>query len=138
MLYSQNSIFDINKYYDLVYIDPPYGTNNQKTKTTRVRYRSYYHLWTTVCQNDQPDLHGAALRRYDASSDSLPNGISVFESTDHKVVYNATKDLIAQLNCKYILFSYASKAKLSEQDLRDIFADFKILEFLLLLTKKTL
>ncbi|MAD60722.1 MAG: DNA methyltransferase [Myxococcales bacterium] len=126
---TQSSIFDINKYYDLVYIDPPYGTNNQKTKTTRVRYRSYYHLWTTVCQNDQPNLHGAALRRYDASSDSLPNGISVFESTDHAKVYKATKDLMKRLNCKYILFSYASKAKLSEQDLREIFQEYTILEF---------
>lgn len=126
---SQRSIFDIDEYYDLVYLDPPYGTNNQKTKTTRVRYRSYYHLWTTVCKNDQPSLHGAARRRYDASSDSLPNGISVFESTNHSIVFQETKRLIEQLNCRYILFSYANKGKLSEQDLRDIFAPYTILKF---------
>lgn len=126
---SQKSIFAVDKYHDLVYIDPPYGTNNQKTKTTRVRYRSYYHLWTTVCENDQPSLHGAALRRYDASSDSLPNGVSVFESTDHQTVYDATKKLIENLNCKYVLFSYANKAKLSEKDLREIFGEYKILDF---------
>ena len=39
---SQRKIFDVKEYYDLIYLDPPYGTNNQKTKTTRVRYRSYY------------------------------------------------------------------------------------------------
>ena len=122
-------IFDIDRYYDLIYIDPPYGTNNQKTKTTRVRYRSYYHLWTTVCQNDQPTLHGAARRRYDASSDSLPQGISVFESTDHQTVYDATKKLIANLNCRYVLFSYANKSKLSENDLRSIFEEYTILDF---------
>lgn len=126
---SQKSAFDVDSYHDLVYVDPPYGTNNQKTKTTRVRYRSYYHLWTTVCENDQPSLHGAALRRYDASSDSLPNGISVFESTDLQTVYDATKSLIEKLNCRYVLFSYANKAKLSENDLRDIFAQYRILEF---------
>jgi adenine-specific DNA-methyltransferase len=126
---SQKSIFDIAEPYDLVYLDPPYGTNNQKTKTTRVRYRSYYHLWTTICQNDQPTLHGAALRRQDASSDTLPGGISVFEHTDHQVVYDATQKLIDGLNCRYVLFSYANKAKLSESDLREIFGAYKILKF---------
>ena len=126
---SQQSIFDIDQQYDLVYIDPPYGTNNQKTKTTRVRYRSYYHLWTTVCKNDHPSLHGRSLRRYDASSDSLPGGISVFESTNHSTVFEATKNLIASLNSRYIMFSYANKAKLSERDLREIFGQYKILDF---------
>ena len=126
---SQLNIFDIEAYYDLVYLDPPYGTNNQKTKTTRVRYRSYYHLWTTVCRNDKPTLHGAALRRKDASSDSLPGAISVFENTSHDVVFNATKELIQQLNCKYVLFSYGNKSKLSEANLRQIFNPYTILEF---------
>ncbi len=126
---SQCSIFDVNDYYDLVYLDPPYGTNNQKTKTTRVRYRSYYHLWTTVCKNDEPSVHGASRRRYDASSDSLPQGISVFENTDHSVVFNETKRLIDNLNCRYILFSYANKGKLSEEDLRKIFAPYTLLKF---------
>ncbi len=126
---SQKSIFDIEQQYDLIYLDPPYGTNNQKTKTTRVRYRSYYHLWTTVCKNDHPSLHGRSLRRYDASSDSLPGGISVFESTNHSTVFEATKNLIEKLNCKYIMFSYANKAKLSEQDLREIFSPYTLLDF---------
>ena len=126
---TQKSIFDIQEPYDLVYIDPPYGTNNQKIKTTRVRYRSYYHLWTTVCQNDQPSLHGAALRRYDASSDNLPEGISIFEDIEHNTVYEATKKLLAQLNCRYILFSYANKAKLSEEDLQSICAEYNIIAF---------
>ena len=126
---SQKSIFDIQERYDLIYIDPPYGTNNQKTKTTRVRYRSYYHLWTTVCENDQPSLHGAALRRKDASSDLLPDGLSIFEDIEHDKVYAATQQLFAQLNCRYILFSYANKAKLSEADLRTICKDYRILAF---------
>lgn len=126
---SQQSIFDITKAYDLVYIDPPYGTNNQKTKTTRVRYRSYYHLWTTVCKNDQPSLHGRSRRRHDASSDSLPGGISIFEHTNHTTVFEATKALIEKLNCRYVLFSYANKAKLSERDLHAIFGAYRLLDF---------
>ena len=69
------------------------------------------------------------LRRYDASSDSLPGGISVFESTDHSTVFEATKNLIAQLNCRYVMFSYANKAKLSERDLREIFGQYKLIDF---------
>ena len=125
---SQRSIFDIKEYYDLIYLDPPYGTNNQKTKTTRVRYKSYYHLWTTVCRNDQPTLHGAALRRKDASSDSL-RALSVFENTNHDIVFENTKKLIQQLNCQYVLFSYGNKSKLSESDLRQIFNEYKVIEF---------
>ncbi|MEC7987862.1 MAG: DNA adenine methylase [Myxococcota bacterium] len=127
---SQRSIFDVQQYHQLVYLDPPYGTNNQKTKTTRVRYWSYYHIWTTVCLNDKPKLHGASMRRYDASSDSIPNALSVFESTDYDVVYQATKRLIKQLNCRYVLFSYANKGKLPLKALREIFAEYKILQFL--------
>jgi adenine-specific DNA-methyltransferase len=126
---SRKSIFDIEDYFDLVYLDPPYGTNNQVTKTTRVRYRSYYHLWTTICKNDQPSLHGAALRRYDASSDSLPGGISQFESTNHEVVYQATRKLIEQLNCRYVLFSYSITGKVTPTDLQEIFSQYKLLQF---------
>ena len=38
---------------DLSYFDPPYGSNNEKMPPSRVRYASYYHIWTTVCLNDQ-------------------------------------------------------------------------------------
>jgi len=34
---------------------------------SRVRYASYYHLWTTIIRNDRPALVGAANRRQDAS-----------------------------------------------------------------------
>ena len=126
---SQRSIFEITEPYDLVYIDPPYGTNNQKVKTTRVRYRSYYHLWTTVCHNDQPSVHGAASRRYDASSDLLPGGVSTFENIKKPVVFSETKRMIEQLNCRYIMFSYSNKGKLTEEDLREIFKPYTVLEF---------
>ena len=52
---------------DLAYFDPPYGSNNEKMPPSRVRYASYYHLWTTVCLNDRPTLFGKAMRRSDTS-----------------------------------------------------------------------
>ena len=127
---SQRSIFDVDDFYDLVYLDPPYGTNNLVTKTTRVRYRSYYHIWTTICRNDRPSLHGAAFRRKDASSDKIPGALSVFESTKTDEVYAATAQLLAQLNCRYILFSYNNKGKLSPEALRELFSPYTTLAFL--------
>lgn len=126
---SQKSIFNIEDYYDLIYLDPPYGTNNDQHKTTRVRYNSYYHIWTTICKNDQPSLHGASLRRYDASSDTIKGSLSIFENTDSRLVYNETERLIEKLNCKYIMFSYSNKSILSKSDLESIFGRYKILAF---------
>jgi adenine-specific DNA-methyltransferase len=40
---------------DLAYFDPPYGSSNEKMPPSRVRYASYYHLWTTICLNDRPE-----------------------------------------------------------------------------------
>ena len=127
---SQRSVFDIEDRYDLVYLDPPYGTNNPVTKTTRVRYRSYYHIWTTICRNDQPSVHGAAARRQDASSDRIPGALSIFESTKTDAVHDATAQLLAKLNCRYILFSYNNKGKLSPQALQDLFSPYNTLAFL--------
>jgi adenine-specific DNA-methyltransferase len=73
-------IFDamklLNGPVDLAYLDPPYGSNNDKMPPSRVRYRSYYHLWTTICLNDRPPLVGKAKRRADVSD---MESASVFE-----------------------------------------------------------
>lgn len=124
-----NDVFNMNKKYDLIYLDPPYGTNNQKTKTTRVRYASYYHLWTTIVKNDKPQLFGAASRREDVSSDTKPGAISVFESTDYKIVKDSIYNLIANLNSRYFLFSYNNKSKVTIEDLIKMFStDFNLVE----------
>ena len=111
----------IDKPFDLVYIDPPYGTNNKVTLTTRVRYASYYHIWTTICKGDNPTVAGAANRRWDVSSDTFPGAVSVYESTHYDDVKKEISDLIDALDTKYILFSYSNKGKITIDDLRDIF-----------------
>ena len=75
---SRRDIFELvhDSTADLAYYDPPYGSNNEKMPPSRVRYASYYHLWSTVCLNDEPELFGKALRRKD-TSDTLAS--SAFE-----------------------------------------------------------
>ena len=117
----QKSIFDVNDKYDLVYTDPPYGTSNKKTITTRVRYQSYYHIWTTVCKNDKPEIVGAANRRLDASSDKIKSSISEFEKTDLKAVENSFINLINKFKDSYMIISYNNRGKITINKLLEIF-----------------
>jgi len=108
--------------YDFVYFDPPYGSNNEKMPPSRVRYNSYYHIWTTVIQNDKPTIFGKANRRVD-SRDSVQG--SVFEEfrkdTDgHFIAMKALDDLIRKTKAHYILLSYSSGGKATKGELNDI------------------
>lgn len=117
-VYNKN-VFDINDSFDLVYFDPPYGTANQQTKTTRVRYFSYYHLWTTVVKNDKPNLFGVSNRREDVSSDKKEGAISDFEHLKHDVVIESFNRLL-DFDSKYTLISYSNRSKISIPDLVDL------------------
>jgi adenine-specific DNA-methyltransferase len=118
---------EISENFDLAYFDPPYNTNNSHTPTTRVRYASYYHFWTTVVLNDRPQSVGAANRRLDCSSDTLPGAISKYESTKYDEVLAEIEQLISNVDARYILFSYSNKGKVAIEDLQEIFSRHKIL-----------
>ena len=96
--------------------------------TSRVRYASYYHIWTTICKNDKPQVKGKANRRLDVSSDKTPGALSAYESTDYQIVFDEIKTLIASLNTKYILFSYNNKSKIKIDDLTDIFQKYNLIK----------
>ncbi len=107
---------------DLAYFDPPYGSNNEKMPPSRVRYASYYHLWTTVCLNDRPALFGKAQRRCD-TSDRVSG--SVFEeyrrSADHRfVAVEALERLIAGVQARWIILSYSSGGRATAAELHDV------------------
>jgi len=120
----RGDIFDTvskNK-FDFVYFDPPYGSNNEKMPPSRVRYASYYHIWTTIIKHDKPAVFGAANRRED-SRDRV--AVSVFEEfrkdkDGNFIAMQALKKLIQQTNSKYILLSYSSGGRASKQELSDI------------------
>lgn len=122
----QGDIFDTlpRMSADVAYLDPPYGSNNEKMPPSRVRYSAYYHLWTTVCLNDQPMLFGKAKRRCD-SSDTLAG--SVFEDFrkdehGHYVAVKAIHDLLCVTNAKHIILSYSSGGRATAKELNDCIA----------------
>jgi adenine-specific DNA-methyltransferase len=118
---------------DLAYLDPPYGSNNKKMPASRVRYSAYYHIWTSVCLNDQPEVFGKAKRRSD-TSDNI--GYSVFEDfrKDHNgclIAVEAIRRMLKTTRSKHILLSYSSGGRASLNDIIDIISEIgSLTEFL--------
>jgi adenine-specific DNA-methyltransferase len=120
----RGDIFDTlkNTKCDLAYFDPPYGSNNEKMPPSRVRYASYYHIWTTVIKHDKPKVFGRANRRED-SRDTVAG--SVFEDfrKDEKgsfIAMDAIRKMIKNTKAKYILLSYSSGGRATRTELTDI------------------
>lgn len=108
--------------YDFVYYDPPYGSNNEKMPPSRVRYNSYYHIWTTVVQNEKPELFGKANRRLDSSDRVATLVFEEFrkdEQGNYKAM-NALSELINKTRSRYILLSYSSGGRATKSNLNDI------------------
>ena len=105
---------------DLAYFDPPYGSNNAKMPPSRVRYAAYYHIWTTICLNDNPRLFGKAKRRAD-SSDKIAG--SVFEEfrrnpkTGRFIVVEAIERLLKNTRARHIILSYSSGGRATADEL---------------------
>jgi adenine-specific DNA-methyltransferase len=128
-------IFDAMKHIgndiDLAYYDPPYGSNNEKMPPSRVRYQSYYHIWTTICLNDKPELFGKAKRRTD-TSDIIAG--SIFEefrkgNSGRFIVVEAIERLIKETPTKYIILSYSSGGRATASELNDVMNSYgKLIE----------
>lgn len=123
----RRDIFDLlpDVEVDLAYLDPPYGSNNEKMPPSRVRYGAYYHLWTSIVLNDQPPLFGKAKRRAD-TSDTI--SASVFEEfrrdVDGKLIaVEAIRRTIANTRAKHIILSYSSGGRATAQQLDDVIAE---------------
>lgn len=107
---------------DLAYFDPPYGSNNEKMPPSRVRYNAYYHLWTTICLNDQPPLFGKVNRRVD-TSDRI--GASVFEEfrkgeSGRYIVVEQIERLLRETQARFVLLSYSSGGRATSQELQEV------------------
>jgi adenine-specific DNA-methyltransferase len=109
---------------DLAYFDPPYGSNNDKMPPSRVRYASYYHLWTTICLNDKPELFGRANRRADTSDTVAASVFEEFRKNENGklLVIDAIERLIQNTNAKWIILSYSSGGRATAEELNETIA----------------
>jgi len=123
-----------NNSFDLVYFDPPYGSNNDKMPPSRIRYAGYYHLWTTIINNDKPQLFGKANRREDSRDDCC----SIFEEyrkneSGDFLAMEALRKLINETNSRYLLLSYSSGGRATKEQLLETISDSgKLLEIKLI------
>ncbi len=113
---------------DLAYYDPPYGSSNEKMPPSRVRYASYYHLWTTICLNDQPKLIGSANRRIDVGD---KESASIFEDyrrdkNGKYVVVNAIERLIKNTKAKYVVLSYNNRGRITRDEIASLLEDLNL------------
>ncbi len=117
---------------DLAYFDPPYGSNNEKMPPSRVRYAAYYHLWTTIVLNDQPQIFGKAKRRNDTSDTLAGSAFEEFRKSDSGkfMAVEAIEKLLAMTNARYIILSYNSNGKATAEELFEILSQSgKMLDF---------
>jgi len=137
----RKDIFDLLKdtAVDLAYYDPPYGSNNEKMPPSRVRYASYYHVWTSICLNDKAVLFGKAKRR-DDTSDRVAS--SIFEEFRRNgdgrfIAVEAIERLIQLTKARWIILSYSSGGRAAADELNEVLVDNgKLLEVVELDYKK--
>lgn len=137
----RSDIFDLTPCVsvDLAYFDPPYGSNNEKMPPSRVRYAAYYHLWTSICRFDKPNLFGKAKRRKD-TSDKV--AASVFEefrrnNSGRFLVVEAIERLLSATQARWIILSYSSGGRATAKELNDVvWANGKLLDVVEIIYKK--
>lgn len=111
-----------NKKFDLVYFDPPYGSNNEKMPPSRVRYASYYHIWTTIIKHDKPAVFGKVNRREDSRDQVSASVFEEFRKDENGsfIAMQALRNLIQKTKSRYILLSYSSGGRATKQELSEI------------------
>lgn len=120
----QGDIFDLvpRISVDLAYFDPPYGSNNEKMPPSRVRYASYYHVWTSVICADKPALFGKANRREDTSDTVAASVFEAFRRGDggRFIAVEAIENLIAATRARWVILSYSSGGRATARALNDV------------------
>jgi len=111
-----------NRSFDLAYLDPPYGSNNEKMPPSRVRYASYYHIWKTVILNDQPKIFGKVNRREDTRDKVAASVFEEFRKDDDGkfIAMKSIGELVRKINARYVLLSYSSGGRATKEELVSI------------------
>ena len=103
-------------------LDPYGGSNNDKMPPSRVRYASYYHLWTSICLFDKPSLFGKANRRSDTSDAISASVFEEFRKNDagRFIVVEAIEQLLRRTKARHVILSYSSGGRATAEELNDV------------------
>lgn len=105
-------------YADIMYIDPPYGTNNTNVSVS-TRYASFYHLWDTLVTSkpfQRPEIFGKA------GKPTKNRGFSeALEINKKEIVIPELIKIITNSNSKYVAMSYSNKGLLNIADIEYLF-----------------
>jgi adenine-specific DNA-methyltransferase len=93
---------------DVAYLDPPYNQHS---------YRSNYHIWETLVENDSPALYGTALKRIDCQ-----NKKSDFNSK--KTFYSSLLETIKLLQAKSIVLSFNNEGFITDEEIYNLLKQF--------------
>jgi len=91
---------------DIVYIDPPYTTN---------QYANSYHVLETIARYDNPKLFGKTGRRVQRTLSGYSN---------KQMAIHEFEDLFRQLDFKHILVSYSNQSIVRLNDLVNLASKF--------------
>ena len=107
---------------DLAYFDPPYGSNNEKMPPSRIRYASYYHVWTSICLYDKPELFGKAKRRSDTSDTVAASMFEEFRKGEDGrfIAVAAIERLLTMTRARWIILSYSSGGRVTANELNEV------------------
>jgi adenine-specific DNA-methyltransferase len=110
---------------DLAYFDPPYGSNNERMPPSRIRYAAYYHLWTSVCLNDHPEVFGKAKRRSDTSDVVAASVFEEFRRNEHGrlIAVEAIRKVLKDAKARHVLLSYSSGGRATAEELNEVIAE---------------
>jgi adenine-specific DNA-methyltransferase len=100
---------------------------------SRVRYSAYYHLWTTVCLNDQPPIFGKAKRRTDTSDKVTCSPFEEFRRSESGrfIAVEAIGRLLKATQARHIILSYSSGGRATAEELNEVIASVgQVLEVL--------
>jgi len=107
-------ITSVDDQYDVLYLDPPYGSNNDLMPSSRVRYAAYYNLWTSLIRDDYPETYGKSNRRVDTSDRRLQNDFEDFRrnpATGRWLALEAIESVLRQATCPVVVISYSTEGR---------------------------
>jgi len=89
---------------DIGYLDPPYNQH---------KYIGNYHIWETLCRNDEPEAFGVARKRVDCRERKSP-----FNS--RRGIHSAVQSVVADLDVRHLVVSFSDEGYLRRDELIDL------------------